>query len=160
MECCTLYSWFHRVYFCSSRDLSLVSASPHGLGSSLGDLSKLEFHFPERLHETATCRIFLLLSLCMPLNKNVIQILRKSPIRASSLLFAERLYEFILISSSITHYLQTRRNCTQCFLFTYHYSIVMNIPPTQTTHFLITRIIGKSEISFSFSLPCYWIKRK
>lgn len=55
--------------FCSSRDLSLVTASPHGLGSSLGDLSKLEFHFPERLHETATNRIFLLLSLCVPLNK-------------------------------------------------------------------------------------------
>lgn len=76
-------SWWHVVLcildstmfaFCSSRDFSLVSASASGLGSFLGDLSKLEFlchscTFPHRLHGTTTYRIFLLLSLCVPFKK-------------------------------------------------------------------------------------------
>lgn len=165
MAWCTLYSWFHCVCLLFLKDLSLVRASPNKLGSFLEDLCKLKSFIstaaPSLTGFTGQLPTeYFLFFLYICLLENIIQILRKSSICASSLLFAERLYEFVLVSSSIMHYLQTRRNCTQCFLFDYHYSIVMNLPPTQTTHFWRTGIIEKSEISFSLSLPCYWIKRK
>lgn len=147
--------------FCSSRDLSLVSASPNGLGSFLGDLCKLEFHFhsgtfPARLHGTTAYRTFLLLSFYMLSKKYYLN--TKEVVNLCQFSFI--CWKSLSYSHFFLHYLQTRRNCTQCFLFNYHYSIVMNMPPTQTTHFLRTGVIGKSEIPFSLSLPCYWIKRK
>ena len=142
----TLYSWLHHVFsFCFARSISVVSASPNRRGSFLEDLSKLKnysFHsclFPDSLHRTTAYRIFLPIPLVF-----FIWRLRKASACASPFLFVERPHEFIL-TSFIIRYLQTRRNCTHCFPFNYHYSTVMNIPPTQKTHFQRTGIIEKAE---------------
>lgn len=148
----TSYSWFHHMLnFSFSRNVSMISASPNQLGSFLEDLSKLKnysFHsclFPDRLHRTTTSRIFLssVISFCALFF--LIWRLRKASICASTFLFVEGPYEFILATSFVIYYLQTRRNCTCCFPFNYHYSAVMNIPPTQSTYFRRTRIIEKAE---------------
>ena len=132
----TLYSWFYHMFsVCFSRNISMVSASPSRLGRFLEDLSKLKnysFHsclFPDRLHRTTTYTIFLSSVISFYAFFLFIRRLRKASICASTFLFVGRPYEFILTSSFIIHYLQTRRNCTHCFPFNYHYSIVMNIPP-------------------------------